>query len=122
MYPQLYRARASGINLIPTTTGSATAIAEISLGLKGHLNGHAIRVPLASANASLTDCVFSPVRCVSWRVCSRSFGWPVCLYSKKIWARPVQNQNSKIFFQKVLRLIISQRHGYFCLAHVMSGL
>jgi glyceraldehyde 3-phosphate dehydrogenase len=43
-------------DLIPTTTGSATAITLIYPGLKGRLNGHAVRVPLL--NASLTDCVF----------------------------------------------------------------
>ena len=52
----LRRARACGMSLIPTTTGSATAIAEIFPELRGRLNGHAIRVPLA--NASITDCVF----------------------------------------------------------------
>ncbi|MAS66032.1 MAG: type I glyceraldehyde-3-phosphate dehydrogenase [Pseudomonadales bacterium] len=54
------RARASGMSMIPTTTGSATAIAEIFPELKGRLNGHAVRVPLA--NASLTDCVFEVER------------------------------------------------------------
>jgi hypothetical protein len=48
------------MSLIPTTTGSATAIAEIFPELKGRLNGHAVRVPLA--NASLTDCVFEVER------------------------------------------------------------
>jgi glyceraldehyde 3-phosphate dehydrogenase len=43
-------------SLIPTTTGSATAITMIYPELKGRLNGHAVRVPLL--NASLTDCVF----------------------------------------------------------------
>src|SRR5690606_21524002 len=41
-------------------TGSATAIAEIFPELRGKLNGHAVRVPLA--NASLTDCVFEVER------------------------------------------------------------
>ena len=50
------RARASSLSLIPTTTGSATAITEIFPQLKGRINGIAVRVPLA--NASLTDCVF----------------------------------------------------------------
>ncbi|ESW61993.1 MAG: glyceraldehyde-3-phosphate dehydrogenase [Rhodobacter sp. CACIA14H1] len=50
------RARSALTNLIPTTTGSATAIALIYPELAGRLNGHAIRVPLL--NASLTDCVF----------------------------------------------------------------
>lgn len=55
-HKDLRRARACGMSLIPTTTGSATAITEIFPELKGRLNGHAVRVPLA--NASLTDCVF----------------------------------------------------------------
>lgn len=55
-HSDLRRARACGISLIPTTTGSATAISHIFPELKGKLNGHAIRVPLA--NASITDCVF----------------------------------------------------------------
>lgn len=55
-HKDLRRARACGMSLIPTSTGSATAIAEIFPELKGRLNGHAVRVPLA--NASLTDCVF----------------------------------------------------------------
>jgi glyceraldehyde 3-phosphate dehydrogenase len=59
-HKDLRRARASGMSLIPTTTGSATAIAEIFPELRGRLNGHAVRVPLA--NASLTDCVFEVER------------------------------------------------------------
>ena len=50
------RARSGLTNLIPTTTGSASAITLIYPELKGRLNGHAIRVPLL--NASITDCVF----------------------------------------------------------------
>ncbi|GGB49831.1 glyceraldehyde-3-phosphate dehydrogenase [Oceanisphaera marina] len=59
-HKDLRRARACGMSLIPTTTGSATAITHIFPELKGKLNGHAIRVPLA--NASLTDCVFEVAR------------------------------------------------------------
>lgn len=55
-HKDLRRARACGMSLIPTTTGSAKAITDIFPELKGRLNGHAVRVPLA--NASLTDCVF----------------------------------------------------------------
>lgn len=54
------RARSALTNLIPTTTGSATAITLIYPELKGRLNGHAVRVPLL--NASLTDCVFEVER------------------------------------------------------------
>jgi glyceraldehyde 3-phosphate dehydrogenase len=56
----LRRARAAGLSLIPTTTGSATAIGLIYPELLGKLNGHAVRVPLL--NASLTDCVFKVKR------------------------------------------------------------
>ncbi len=59
-HKDLRRARASHSNLIPTTTGSATAIAEIFPELRGKLNGHAVRVPLATG--SLTDCVFEVKR------------------------------------------------------------
>lgn len=62
-HKDLRRARACGMSLIPTTTGSATAITEIFPELKGRLNGHAVRVPLA--NASLTDCVFELERATS---------------------------------------------------------
>lgn len=55
-HKDLRRARACGMSLIPTSTGSATAIMQIFPELEGRLNGHAVRVPLA--NASLTDCVF----------------------------------------------------------------
>ena len=59
-HKDLRRARACGSSLIPTSTGSATAIAEIFPELKGRLSGHAVRVPLT--NASLTDCVFEVER------------------------------------------------------------
>jgi glyceraldehyde 3-phosphate dehydrogenase len=59
-HKDLRRARASHSNLIPTSTGSATAIAEIFPELRGRLNGHAVRVPLATG--SLTDCVFEVER------------------------------------------------------------
>ncbi|QFU08316.1 Glyceraldehyde-3-phosphate dehydrogenase 3 [Rhodobacteraceae bacterium THAF1] len=56
----LRRARSALNSLIPTTTGSATAITLIYPELKGRLNGHAVRVPLL--NASLTDAVFEVER------------------------------------------------------------
>jgi len=59
-HKDLRRARSCGMSLIPTTTGSATAITHIFPELTGKLNGHAIRVPLT--NASLTDCVFEMER------------------------------------------------------------
>ncbi|GGX79882.1 glyceraldehyde-3-phosphate dehydrogenase [Litchfieldella qijiaojingensis] len=62
-HKDLRRARACGMSLIPTTTGSAKAITAIFPELEGKLNGHAVRVPLA--NASLTDMVFEVERSTS---------------------------------------------------------
>lgn len=59
-HQDLRRSRANSLSLIPTTTGSATAIAAIFPELNGKLNGLAVRVPLL--NASLTDCVFEVER------------------------------------------------------------
>ena len=59
-HEDLRRARAASVSLIPTTTGSATAIGLIFPELEGKLNGLAVRVPLL--NASLTDCVFEVAR------------------------------------------------------------
>ncbi len=59
-HKDLRRAR-SGLNsLIPTSTGSATAITMIYPELTGKLDGLAVRVPLL--NASLTDAVFTMQR------------------------------------------------------------
>jgi len=55
-HKDLRRARAASVSLIPTTTGSATAIGLIVPELQGKLDGLAVRVPLL--NASLTDAVF----------------------------------------------------------------
>jgi len=59
-HKDLRRARSALNNLIPTSTGSATAIALIFPELRGKLDGVAVRVPLL--NASLTDAVFEVAR------------------------------------------------------------
>jgi len=59
-HSDLRRTRAASLSLIPTTTGSATAIGLIFPELEGRLNGLAVRVPLL--NASLTDAVFEVAR------------------------------------------------------------
>jgi glyceraldehyde 3-phosphate dehydrogenase len=55
-HKDLRRARAASLSMIPTSTGSATAIGMIFPELEGRLDGLAVRVPLL--NSSLTDCVF----------------------------------------------------------------
>jgi len=67
----LRRCRAAGESLIPTTTGSAKAIAMIFPELKGKLNGHAVRVALL--NASLTDAVFELARPTSAEAVNDAF-------------------------------------------------
>jgi glyceraldehyde 3-phosphate dehydrogenase len=59
-HKDLRRARSALNSLIPTSTGSATAITMIYPELAGKLDGLAVRVPLL--NASLTDAVFSVAR------------------------------------------------------------
>ncbi len=59
-HTDLRRSRSALNSLIPTSTGSATAITMIYPELKGRLNGVAVRVPLL--NASLVDCVFEVER------------------------------------------------------------
>ncbi len=59
-HKDLRRARAASASLIPTSTGSATAIGRIFPDLEGKLDGLAVRVPML--NASLTDCVFEMKR------------------------------------------------------------
>ncbi len=49
------RARAAALSMIPTTTGAASAVAEVIPELKGKLDGLAIRVP--TPNVSLVDLV-----------------------------------------------------------------
>lgn len=70
-HKDLRRARASSLSLIPTSTGSATAIGEIFPELKGLLNGIAVRVPLA--NASLIDCVFEVKRPTTSEAVNQAF-------------------------------------------------
>ncbi len=62
-HKDLRRARSALNSLIPTSTGSATAITMIYPELTGKLNGLAVRVPLL--NASLTDAVFTMNRDVT---------------------------------------------------------
>lgn len=51
----LRRARAAALNIVPTTTGAAKAVALVLPNLKGKLNGFALRVP--TPNVSVVDLV-----------------------------------------------------------------
>ena len=54
-HKDLRRARSAAINIVPTTTGAASAVSKVIPSLKGKLDGIAVRVPVA--NSSLTDFV-----------------------------------------------------------------
>jgi glyceraldehyde 3-phosphate dehydrogenase len=56
-HKDLRRARAAAMNMIPTTTGAAKAVALVLPELSGKLNGLAIRVP--TPNVSIVDFVAS---------------------------------------------------------------
>ena len=60
IHPDMRRARAAGMSIIPTTTGAARAVGEVLPELKGKLDGSAVRVP--TANVSLVDLTFTPNR------------------------------------------------------------
>lgn len=49
------RSRAAAVNIVPTTTGAARTTGEVLAPLRGHLDGLAMRVPVA--DGSLTDLV-----------------------------------------------------------------
>jgi glyceraldehyde 3-phosphate dehydrogenase len=55
-----YRARASAVNLIPTSTGAAKAVGLVLPELKGKLDGASIRVPVP--NVSMIDLTFQSAR------------------------------------------------------------
>jgi len=54
-HKDLRRARAAGLNMIPTTTGAAKAVGLVLPELKGKLDGFAMRVP--TPNVSVVDLV-----------------------------------------------------------------
>ncbi len=54
------RARAAALNMVPTTTGAAKAVALVLPELKGKLDGYAMRVPTPTGSA--TDLTFEASR------------------------------------------------------------
>jgi len=54
------RARAAALNIVPTTTGAAKAVALVLPELKGKLDGYSLRVPVPTG--SITDLTFEATR------------------------------------------------------------
>jgi glyceraldehyde 3-phosphate dehydrogenase len=63
LHKDLRRARAAGINIVPTSTGAAVATTKILPSLTGKFDGMAIRVP--TAVGSLSDFTFLTKRVVT---------------------------------------------------------
>ncbi len=56
-HKDLRRARSAAINIIPTTTGAASAVGKVMPHLDGKLDGNAIRVPVATGSITDFNCV-----------------------------------------------------------------
>lgn len=54
-HKDLRRARAAGLSMIPTTTGAARAVSTVLPGIKGKIDGFAVRVP--TPTVSMVDLV-----------------------------------------------------------------
>jgi glyceraldehyde 3-phosphate dehydrogenase len=59
-HKDMRRARAAALNIVPTSTGAAKAIALVMPELKGKLDGYALRVPVPTGSA--TDLTFEAGR------------------------------------------------------------
>jgi len=70
-HKDLRRARAAGMNIIPTTTGAAKAVALVLPELKGRLNGFAMRVP--TATVSVVDLVATLQKPVTAGIVNEAF-------------------------------------------------
>ncbi|QCE32648.1 type I glyceraldehyde-3-phosphate dehydrogenase [Acetobacteraceae bacterium] len=58
LHKDLRRARAAGLNMIPTKTGAAKAVGLVLPNLQGRLDGTAIRVPTANVSVVSLDVLF----------------------------------------------------------------
>ncbi|MDR2519790.1 MAG: type I glyceraldehyde-3-phosphate dehydrogenase [Eubacteriaceae bacterium] len=58
-HKDLRRARAAAVNIIPTTTGAASAVGDVLPHLKGKLDGYALRVPVMSGSLVDFTCSLS---------------------------------------------------------------
>ena len=70
-HSDLRRARAAGVNIVPTSTGAAKAIGLVMPELKGKLDGFALRVPVPTG--SITDLTVETTREVTLEEVKEAF-------------------------------------------------
>jgi glyceraldehyde 3-phosphate dehydrogenase len=70
-HKDLRRARSAAVNMIPTSTGAATAVGLVLPELRGRLHGVAVRVPVE--DASLTDLTVNLARPATAAEINRAF-------------------------------------------------
>ena len=82
VHPDLRRARAAALNIIPTTTGAAHAVTVVMPELKGKLHGIAFRVPVATV--SVVDLVADLGRDVTVEQVNQAFKEASQTYGKGV--------------------------------------
>lgn len=70
-HPDLRRARAAALNMVPTSTGAAKAIGLVLPELKGKLHGFAVRVP--TPDVSMVDLTFTTNKPVTVQAINDAF-------------------------------------------------
>jgi glyceraldehyde 3-phosphate dehydrogenase len=70
-HKDMRRSRAAAVNIIPTTTGAAVAVGKVIPGVKGIIDGMALRVP--TATGSITDVVFETEKKVTAEEANAAF-------------------------------------------------
>ena len=95
VHKDLRRARAAAINIVPTTTGAAKAVALVIPELKGKFDGFSLRVP--TPTVSLVDFAVQLERAASVEAINNAFreaaesesgGHPGRLATSR-WSRPI---------------------------------
>lgn len=89
----LRRARSAALNIVPTSTGAAQAVALVYPEVKGKLTGIALRVP--TPNVSVVDFVCRVEKKASWCApppCGISLPrmHPACACSRQHWSASVR--------------------------------
>ena len=85
LHPDLHRARAASVSMIPTSTGAARAVGLVLPHLKGKLDGTSIRVP--TPNVSLIDLTIESKRKTSVEAINEAMTIAPRLYRLRLLTR-----------------------------------